>query len=175
MFPAIRYFECPTAICLVTSSTQILVMAQYHSDYKHWPFLNEEEFELACAFFDRRYIRAKLGPTRQAFKIRSRRIATTGTSYIEILRLIHPPEDADELSLAFKNLGADDICYGNNENEMNIDEDADEVSELGLVAAFVLLEYSDFELRNAPKGGSSSQPRSPSAIQSTLPSTLRNI
>lgn len=105
-------------------------MAQHHSDFKHWPFLNEEEFELACAFFDRRYIRAKLGPARQAFKIRSRRIATTGTSYIEILRLIRPPEDADELSLAFKNLGADDGSYANDESEMRTDEDADLVSEL---------------------------------------------
>ncbi|KAG4442280.1 hypothetical protein IFR05_002204 [Cadophora sp. M221] len=74
-------------------------------DYRQWPFLNQEEFELACAFFDQKYVRAKLGPTRKIFKIRSRRVATTGNSYIEILRLLQPPDDEDELSQALGMLG----------------------------------------------------------------------
>ncbi|KAK0126408.1 hypothetical protein ONS95_008010 [Cadophora gregata] len=76
-----------------------------HDDFRQWPFLNQEEFELACAFFDQRYVRAKLGPTRKIFKIRSRRVATTGNSYIEILRLLQPPDDADDLSQALEMLG----------------------------------------------------------------------
>jgi hypothetical protein len=80
-------------------------MMAYHDEYMQWPFLTEEEFELACAFFDQRYVRASLGPTRQIFKIRSRRTATTRSSYIEILRILQLAEDEDELSLALAKLG----------------------------------------------------------------------
>lgn len=87
----------------------------YHDEYRHWPFLTQEEFELACHYFDQIYVRAKLGPSRKSFKIRLRRMATTGQTYLEILRLLRPPEDADELSLAFANLGTSEnfsVSYG---------------------------------------------------------------
>ncbi|PBP28217.1 hypothetical protein BUE80_DR000733 [Diplocarpon rosae] len=77
----------------------------HRDEYRHWPFLNQEEFELAGAFFDQKYIRAKLGPTRKSFKVRSQRVATTGDFYIEILRLLQPLDNADELSLALERLG----------------------------------------------------------------------
>jgi hypothetical protein len=76
----------------------------YRDEYQQWPFLTGEEFTLACAFFDQRYIRAKLGPTRKLLKIISRRTATTGGSYIEILRLLQPPKDDDDLALALEKL-----------------------------------------------------------------------
>ncbi len=107
----------------------------HHNEFRQWPFLNQEEFELACAFFDQKYIRATLGPTRKTFKVRSRRIATTGNSYIEILRLIQPPEDADELSLALAMLGGiggacekQDVKTDIDMKMDTTDEDADEVS-----------------------------------------------
>lgn len=107
----------------------------HHDEYRQWPFLNQEEFELACAFFDQKYVRATLGPTRKIFKIRSRRIATTGNSYIEILRLIQPPEDADELSLALAMLGGGGGLGEKQDVKIDIDmkmdtadEDADQVS-----------------------------------------------
>lgn len=99
----------------------------HHDEYHHWPFLTHEEFELACAFFDRKYIRAELGPARRAFKIRHRRNATTGASFIEILRLISPPDDQDDLIAAFGKLGEDSTTI----SQMEIDsttEDEDEVS-----------------------------------------------
>jgi ubiquitin-like-conjugating enzyme ATG10 len=77
-----------------------------HGEYQQWPFLTQEEFELACAFFDQQYIQAKLGPTRRIFKIRHRRNATTGASYIEILRLINPTEEDDGLSMALGKLNS---------------------------------------------------------------------
>lgn len=101
----------------------------HRDDYRQWPFLTEEEFELACAFFDQKYVKAKLGPTRKIFKIRLRRTATTGGSYIEILRLLQLPTEDDDLSLAFQKLAKDD----ENKIEVDIDmitvtEDADQVS-----------------------------------------------
>lgn len=94
-----------------------------HNQYRQWPFLSQEEFELACAFFDRKYVRAELGPTRRIFKVRHRRDATTGTSFIEILRLLSLPDDEDALVAALGNLGRDYSTGllmeidSNNENE----------------------------------------------------------
>ncbi|KAH8814321.1 hypothetical protein F5882DRAFT_281698 [Hyaloscypha sp. PMI_1271] len=103
-------------------------MSRHRDEYRQWPFLNQEEFELACAFFDQRYVRASLGPTRQIFKIRSRRTLTTGNSYIEILRLLQLPEDEDELSLALAKLGngGDGLNSGSGMEIDTTEEDADE-------------------------------------------------
>lgn len=104
-------------------------MSEHHSEYRQWPFLTEEEFELACAFFDQRYVQATLGPTRQNFKVRSQRTVTTGQSYIEILRLVQLPEDEDELVLALANLGKGGGDSGSGDMMMDtMEEDADEVS-----------------------------------------------
>lgn len=106
------------------------MMSHQRDEYRQWPFVTQEEFELACAFFDQRYVRATLGPTRQIFKVRSRRTATTGSSYIEILRLLQLPEDEDELSIAIAKLGKDrgDSGLGNDVEMDTTEEDADEVS-----------------------------------------------
>jgi ubiquitin-like-conjugating enzyme ATG10 len=102
----------------------------HHDEYRQWPFLTQEEFELACALFDKEYVRAELGHTRRIFKIRPRRNAATGTSFIEIIRLICLPEEDDELSLAFGRLNGGG---GPNSTLMMMDvdrgnEDTDEVS-----------------------------------------------
>lgn len=96
-------------------------------DYRQWPFLTPEEFELVCAFFDQRYVKAELGPTRKVFKIRLRRTMTTGSSYIEILRLLRLPEENDDLSLAFQKLNNGHDGPGV-EIDMLAAEDADQVS-----------------------------------------------
>ena len=104
-------------------------MSQQCDEYRQWPFLSDEEFELACAFFDQRYVQATLGPARQNFKVRSQRTATTGNSYIEILRLLQLPEDEDELSLALANLGKGGGDLGSGDIVMDaMEEDTDEVS-----------------------------------------------
>ncbi|KAG0650628.1 Ubiquitin-conjugating enzyme ATG10 [Hyphodiscus hymeniophilus] len=77
----------------------------HHEDYRQWPFLTPEEFELTCALFDKRYIQAKLGPTRKNFKINTRRTLTTGTTSIEIIRLLQLPEEEDDLLRQFAKLG----------------------------------------------------------------------
>jgi ubiquitin-like-conjugating enzyme ATG10 len=107
-------------------------MESHHDEYRQWPFLTQEEFELSCAFFDQRYVRARLGPTRQIFKIRSRRTATDGGSYIEILRLLQVPEDDDDLSIALAKLGkgGSDLGSGSDVEMNTAEEDADEVSRL---------------------------------------------
>lgn len=110
----------------------------HHDEYQHWPFLSQEEFDLVCAFFDQKYIGATLGPTRKAFKVRCRRIATTGGSYIEILRLLHPPDDADDLSLALKMLGSGMPSHEPTDMEMEVDtaeEDGDQVRDMEALPA----------------------------------------
>jgi ubiquitin-like-conjugating enzyme ATG10 len=101
----------------------------HHNDYRHWPFVTQEEFELACHFFDQIYLRAKLGSSRKTFKIRLHRTMTTGQTYIEILRLLQPPDNDDELSLALSQLGTDESSHLVLSTGMMIDEDGDKVWE----------------------------------------------
>lgn len=107
-----------------------LDLTMSHQDkYRQWPFLIQEEFDLVCAYTERRYIRAKLGPTRQVFKLRCRRHLTTCSSYLEIIRVLKRPEDEDELSLAFEKLGRGGESDIELDVEMDMpDEDADSVS-----------------------------------------------
>jgi ubiquitin-like-conjugating enzyme ATG10 len=98
----------------------------YHDEYRQWPFLTPEEFELVCAFFDKRYIRAKLGSYRQIFKIRSRWAATTGASYIQILKLLQLPEDEGDLAIALQKFGGFEESNQNMDIDM-ISEETDEV------------------------------------------------
>lgn len=105
-------------------------MAIHHNDYRQWPFLTEEEFELACAFLDRRYIRAELGPARKNLKLRMARTATTGFNYIEIIRLLQPPPDDDDLLFALNNLSTGYAPVSMPSQEMDMmDEDEDNVSD----------------------------------------------
>ncbi|KAM3066858.1 hypothetical protein ACMFMG_007004 [Clarireedia jacksonii] len=99
----------------------------FRHDYCQWPSLTEEEFELACALLDRRYIRAKLGPARKNLKLRVAHTATTGTCYVEIIRLLLPPKDEDDLSHALEKLssGYAPVSAPGLEVEM-LDEDGDE-------------------------------------------------
>jgi hypothetical protein len=102
----------------------------YRGDYRQWPFLTPEEFELVCAFFDQKYVKAKLGPTRKIFKIRLRRTATTGNSYLEISRLLQLPEEEEDLSLAFEKLNrGDDRIFGADIDMVTVSENADQVSD----------------------------------------------
>lgn len=105
-------------------------MVIHHNDYRQWPFLTEEEFELACAFLDRRYIRAELGPARKNLKLRMARTATTGLNYIEIIRLLQPPPDDDDLLFALNNLSTGHAPVSMPSQEMDMmDEDEDNVSD----------------------------------------------
>ena len=99
----------------------------HHDEYRQWPFLTQEEFELACAFFDRTYVRAELGPTRRIFKVRHRRNATSGTSFIEILRLLSLPDEDVDLVAALGKLGGDPSTVSLMEIDSN-NEDEDAVS-----------------------------------------------
>lgn len=99
----------------------------HHDEYRQWPFLTDEEFDLACAFLDRNYMGTKLGAARKSFKLRCCRIATTGTSYIEILRLLQPPDDEDDLAAAFAQLGVE-LLHSDIPMEMEMVDEEDEVS-----------------------------------------------
>jgi hypothetical protein len=133
----------------------------HHDEYCQWPFLTREEFELAGAFFDQRYVRAKLGPTRQIFKIRSGWTATTGSSYIEIVRLLKLPEDDDDLALALEKLsGGGDLVLKSGMDIVMVDEDADQVSDRLYYGRrshrkTILQRFEPFQLTQR-KGGASS-------------------
>lgn len=106
------------------------MMATHRHEYRQWPFLTEEEFELACAFLDRRYCRASLGPARKNLKLSMGRTATTGSCYVEIIRLIHPPKDDDDLLLALGNLSSGYAPNSAPSQEVDMmDEDEDDVSD----------------------------------------------
>ncbi|EDO02036.1 predicted protein [Sclerotinia sclerotiorum 1980 UF-70] len=105
-------------------------MAVHRDEYRQWPFLTEEEFELACAYLDRRYIRAELGPARKNLKLRMGRTATTGSCFIEIIRLLQPPKDDDDLLLALSNLSSGHAPNPTPSPEVDMmDEDEDDVSD----------------------------------------------
>jgi ubiquitin-like-conjugating enzyme ATG10 len=111
----------------------------HRGEYRQWPFLNLEEFDLACAFFDQRYIQANLGPTRKIFKISHKRVATTGASYIEIIRLINVPDDVGGLSDVFQKLNAGEVVVSSQEMEIDmIEEEDDHVS----VVSFSMLSHA---------------------------------
>ncbi len=102
----------------------------HRDNYRHWPSLTEEEFELSCHFFDQSYVQAHLGPSRKILKIRLRRTMTSGQTYIEIVRLLQPPEDPDDLSLAMAKLGGGEDHSARLGMAIDTtDEDADMVSE----------------------------------------------
>ncbi|RFU36118.1 hypothetical protein B7463_g244, partial [Scytalidium lignicola] len=96
----------------------------HRDEYRQWPFLNVEEFELACAYFEQRYVSAKLGPTRNILKINSRRTATVGECYIEILRLLKLSEDED-LSLALAKLSPSEKLISGVDMDMTMSEEVD--------------------------------------------------
>jgi ubiquitin-like-conjugating enzyme ATG10 len=81
----------------------------HHSEYRQWPFLTPQEFDVACSYFDRRYIQAKLGPVRKIFKISHHRSLTTAASYVEILRLLQLPKDPTGLIRLLEKLGAESV------------------------------------------------------------------
>ncbi|TAQ90457.1 hypothetical protein B7494_g1189 [Chlorociboria aeruginascens] len=96
------------------------------AQYSQWPFLTEDEFELACAYLDRKYVGARLGPTRKIFKLRVRRTAAVGGAYVDILRLLEPPEEEEELAIALGKLTGGDTVAPEQGNEVEmVDEDQD--------------------------------------------------
>lgn len=78
-----------------------------YDEFKEYPFLTDEEFELACHFLDSRYIHAYLGQARRGFKLRLRRSLVGGTPYISIVTPIAVNDgNVDELlSLGFLSAG----------------------------------------------------------------------
>jgi hypothetical protein len=122
----------------------------HRQEYRQWPFLTEEEFELACALLDRRYIRAKLGPARKNLKLRVAHTATTGTCYVEILRLLLPPKDEDDLSNALEKLSSGYAPRSAPSLEVEMmDEDGDEVSVAGIPCFSRLTRCRRFCVRTA--------------------------
>ena len=106
----------------------------HRDEYYQWPFLTNDEFELACAYFHKKYVGAELGRRRRTFKIYHQRDLTEGTSYIEIRRLLVIDQDADDLSRDLEKLRADD--WAHQCSDMGVDtslEDADEVGGLNIL------------------------------------------
>ena len=99
----------------------------HHGGYVQWPFLTQEEFELACAHFDQKYIQAKLGPTRKAFKVAPRRTITTGATYIEIIRLLQLLDAPDDLVCEMAKLGAGEPVFSQVDIDMADAEEEDDV------------------------------------------------
>lgn len=91
----------------------------HHVNYMHWPFLSQEEFELACSSLNQRYIQAKQKSNSLTFKLTHRYIAASGSSYIQIIRLLQPALDVTGLSNALAKL--EFFEYGSFECDNNVD------------------------------------------------------
>jgi ubiquitin-like-conjugating enzyme ATG10 len=100
----------------------------HHSEYRQWPFLTPQEFDVACSYFDRRYIQAKLGPVRKIFKISHHRSLTTAASYVEILRLLQLPKDPTGLIRLLEKLGAESVVSEVMDIDTPMAEEQDDVS-----------------------------------------------
>lgn len=55
-----------------------------YEEYRDYPLLTSDEFELACHYLESRYTNANLGQARRSFKLRLQRSLTGGTSYLTI-------------------------------------------------------------------------------------------
>ncbi|OBT90123.1 hypothetical protein VE02_00892 [Pseudogymnoascus sp. 03VT05] len=55
-----------------------------YDEYRDYPFLTPDEFELACHYLESIYINANLGQARRKFKLRLQRSLTGGPSYVTI-------------------------------------------------------------------------------------------
>lgn len=100
----------------------------FRDEYRQWPTLTQEEFELACAYFESRWTKAELGPKRHAFHLRVGRTLTTGKSHIEIICLLKPPDDQDELALALGRLSGTGEPLPSSDMEVDMaNEDMDKV------------------------------------------------
>lgn len=101
----------------------------HHVNYVHWPFVSQEEFDLACAYLNQRYIQAKQKTNRISFKISCRFIASTRSSYIQVVHLLQPPGDVADLSKALEKLKFIEYQSSEYEHDKNyIDEENDIVS-----------------------------------------------
>lgn len=106
---------------------------------REWPFLSNEDFDLACTHLEQKYTEAKLNHSRFTFKLCTRRIASTGLSYIEIVRLLQPPGDVSELSTAFERLSAVDYKYEECDTNSDLMNEFDEVSKFIIHCPILLL------------------------------------
>lgn len=69
-----------------------------YGEFREYPFLTDEEFELACHYLDNRYMHSNLGPKRRSFKLRVQRSLAGGTPYVTIITPITIADDnIDEL------------------------------------------------------------------------------
>lgn len=55
-----------------------------YEEYRDYPSLTPDEFELACHYLESRYTNANLGQARRSFKLRLQRSLTGSTSYVTI-------------------------------------------------------------------------------------------
>ncbi|KAA8576581.1 hypothetical protein EYC84_006682 [Monilinia fructicola] len=78
-------------------------------------------------FYSLASAKAELGAARKNLKLRMGRTATTGSCYVEVIRLLHPPQDDDDLLLALSNLssGYTPVSAPSQEVDM-MDEDGDD-------------------------------------------------
>lgn len=102
-----------------------------YEEYRDYPFLTPDEFELACHYLESRYTNANLGQARRKFKLRLQRSLTGGPSYVTIATPITVADgNIDEL-LGMGFLSASDSADADMDGVQSMDvegEDGDSVS-----------------------------------------------
>jgi ubiquitin-like-conjugating enzyme ATG10 len=92
----------------------------FSEEYKEYPFLTSDEFNLACHYLDRKYISATLGQERRAFRLRMQSSFISDTCYISVARPIDTSQN-DVSSL----LDLSGLSWGPKEDEMEQDGSMD--------------------------------------------------
>lgn len=79
-----------------------------YEEYRNYPLLTPDEFELACHYLESIYTHANLGEARRRFKLRLQRSLTGGTCYVTIATPVAVDDGSIDELLGMGSLRASD-------------------------------------------------------------------
>lgn len=101
-------------------------------EFKHYPYLDKDEFSEVCHFMDRNYRQATLGPVRRRWKLRVNTALATAfgdgdsSTYLQIIRPLEASLDHGNLSSEIEKFSLGNSTV-DEDQDMLESEDADEV------------------------------------------------
>lgn len=102
-------------------------------DFRHYPYLDKDEFSEVCHFMDRHYRQATLGPLRRRWKLRVNTSLASAfgdgdsSTYIQITRPLEASLDHGDLSSEIEKFSFGDGEVGGEDQDMLELEEEDEV------------------------------------------------
>jgi ubiquitin-like-conjugating enzyme ATG10 len=102
-------------------------------EFKHYPYLDSEEFSETCHFLDRHYRQATLGPLRRRWKLRVNTALATAfgngepSTYVQIVRELEAGAEHEDLSCAMEKFTLSDGAADCEDMDLLRSEEEDEV------------------------------------------------